>query len=101
MFKIFDVANRANNGMFVAAPDEDRAKAVAIKFKHSKKEKNLRAVDITNKMSGDTAWASLREILESEREGWIYKEVPAYTFGEVMTGVDKGGGRWHIQEAKK
>lgn len=97
MFNVYDVANRVNNGMLIAAENEDRAKAVAIRFRHSRKEKNLRAVDITAKMRGDTAWGSLKVILDAEREGRLYKSIPRYTLNQVLGGVNLGGGTWHIE----
>lgn len=101
MFNLYDVRNRANTRIFIVAQDETRAKMVALGFKHSKKESNLQAIDITDKMQADSAWLSLRIILMSEREGQLWKQAPAYTMNEIMAGADKGGGQWIIQYLKK
>ena len=85
--KVYDVGNKAREGFWCAAPDEEAAKQIALAAGHAKKIENLHVTDITEKFEGIGA----AEILSGTRTGHLCWQGASHNAAEFFKTIKDTG----------
>ena len=85
MNQFFDVANSKGQGCWISAKDKNDAVQVAVALGHVKKASSAKVSDPID-MSKDSAYDSVKEILESGKRGQFAKVIQPLNIFEVLAG---------------
>jgi hypothetical protein len=97
MNQFFDVANSQGIGCFISAKDKEDAVQVAVALGHVKKASSAR-VNGPMDMSKDSAYGSVKEILESGKRGQFAKQIQTLNIMDVLAGKKRKPGKWFLMK---
>lgn len=93
--RIFDVGNTARRGFWVAAPDAETAKDIALAAKHAKKRANLHVLDVTDSfLREDPEYhdvESIQAILNGTRTGRVVAIGTSFSGAEFFAALKNTG----------